>query len=164
MTEEKAEKKEKKKTQDRLITVKQDLFCREYITNGGDASAAYQKIYSAKASYATTHGNASKMLKKPYIRAYLQKLREPLQKKLEYTARDCFNKLCEIQQLALSKKKQMFVDGEIIETVDDKDLANALKAEEMKGKLLGLFKDTTVNIQNDIDTTVNINFIKKIKK
>ena len=58
----------------------------------------------------------------------------------------------------------MFVDGEITETVDDKDLANALKAEEMKGKLLGLFKDTTVNIQNDIDTTVNINFIKKIKK
>lgn len=67
-----------------------------------------------------------------------------LLKKFNYTAEESFKKLCEIQQYALNPK-----DGSKI------DLFAALKAEELKGKLMNLYKSEialgVININIDKD-------------
>ncbi len=119
------------------LTLKQEAFCREYIANNGNATQAYKKAYDcSKMKDKTINENASRLLKDSKVIARLKDLQEPFQKRFEYTMEQSFKKFEEIQKLALANEKP--------------DLTNAIKCEENKAKLMGLYASEKVDITSNI--------------
>lgn len=114
------------------LTLKQETFCKEYISNGGNATQAYKKAYDCKKMKdKTINENASRLLKDSKVSARLEELKKPLQEKFEYSMEQSFKKFNELQELAL---KRISIAG-----FPNPDVANAIKCEENKAKLMGLY-------------------------
>lgn len=62
------------------MTLKMMAFCEEYIKNGGKATEAYITSYKNNCSKASAQVEASRLLARDDIQAYLQKLRKPIEK------------------------------------------------------------------------------------
>lgn len=135
------------------LTSKQETFCKEYITNGGNATQAYKKAYDcSKMKDKTINENASRLLKDSKVRARLEELQQPFQKKFEYTMEQSFKKFNELQELAL---KRISITG-----VPNPDVANAIKCEENKAKLCGLFVEPETKLK--IKGNLAINDLSKV--
>ena len=129
------------------LTLKQETFCKEYISNGGNATQAYKKAYDCKKMKETTiNNNAYKLLQNNEITTRLKELKKPLQEKFEYTMEQSFKKFEEIQKLALANERP--------------DLTNAIKCEENKAKLLGLFAEPETKLK--IKGNLAINDLSKV--
>lgn len=119
------------------LTQKQKMLCELYLRYNGDLHSIYKMAGYASASSAKT------ALKGVKASAYLKELEdvraEILQKELRYSAVESFNNLQKAQDLALEKQK-LIVSKTGLYKQDDKDLTNFIKAEELKGKLAGLYK------------------------
>ena len=119
------------------LTLKQETFCKEYISNGGNATQAYKKAYDCKKMKETTiNNNAYKLLQNNEIATRIKELKKPLQEKFEYTMEQSFKKFEEIQKLALANKRP--------------DLTNAIKCEENKAKLMGLYATEKVEVNSNV--------------
>ena len=119
------------------LTQKQKMLCELYLRYNGDLHSIYKM-----AGYTSVSG-AKVALKGVKVSAYLKELEEVraeiLQKELRYSAVESFNNLQKAQDLALEKQK-LIVSKTGLYKQDDKDLTNFIKAEELKGKLAGLYK------------------------
>ena len=119
------------------LTQKQKMLCELYLRYNGDLHSIYKMAGYASVSSAKT------ALKGVKASAYLKELEEVraeiLQKELRYSAVESFNNLQKAQDLALTKQK-LIVSKTGLYKQDDKDLTNFIKAEELKGKLAGLYK------------------------
>lgn len=62
-----------------MLTQKQMNFCQEYIKNGGHGTNAYLAAYNSN-SPTSAQIEASRLLDRDDIQAYLQKLRRPVEK------------------------------------------------------------------------------------
>lgn len=125
------------------LTLKQETFCKEYISNGGNATQAYKKAYDCKKMKETTiNNNAYKLLQNNEITTRLEELKKPLQEKFEYTMEQSFKKFNELQELALNR---ISITG-----VPNPDVANAIKCEENKAKLCGLYAIEKVEVNSNI--------------
>ena len=125
------------------LTSKQETFCKEYISNGGNATQAYKKAYDcSKMKDKTINENASRLLKDSKVTARLKDLQEPFQKRFEYTMEQSFKKFNELQELALNR---ISITG-----VPNPDVANAIKCEENKAKLMGLYATEKVEVNSNI--------------
>lgn len=102
------------------LTPKQKKFCNSYLTNGYNAAkAARDAGYSAK----TAKFIASENLSKPYLKEYLAQQIQKDQEKFEYTKEIHFKELDDLETLARNTG----------------NVASAIKAAELKGKLCGLY-------------------------
>ena len=116
-------------------------FC-EYVAQGLNAyRAAIKAGYSEK--YAKT--DAHKLLEKnekeiELLRPIVQKT---LEKEFTYSVKESFNKLCEIQELAMLQN----------ENGNYSNLGVAAKAEELKGKMYGVYEAD--NKQKAFNISVN---------
>lgn len=136
------------------LTIKQENFCQEYLLNG-NATQAYKNAYNcSKMKDTTINNNSYMLLQNSEIIARLKELQQPLQEKFSYTVEDSFKNFLKVQELALQKQK-FDSNGEMI---NDPDLTNYIKAEELKGKLLGLYKEQ-IDISGELKTNINIKFI-----
>ena len=114
------------------LTLKQEKFVQEYLSNGGNATAAYRVAYDSKnMNEACTNVNACKLLKNNKIALRLDAYKQEVKETVLYTAEKSFNKLNELLALALCP------DGEN----GRMNLQAALKAEELKGRLVGLYTE-----------------------
>jgi phage terminase small subunit len=115
----------------------QMAFCQEYLKNGKNGTAAAK---AAGAKDAKTY--ASRNLKRKEVIAYLETLkegaRETIKEEFSYTAIESFKKFKEIQTKALC----------------DKQYTAAIKAEELIGKLAGLYENEQQSRPQDITITV----------
>lgn len=122
-----------------MLTPKQEKFC-QCIIKGMNQTDAYREVYNTKKSTDKSVWEcASRLMNDVKVASRIEELRKNIEKELVYSALESFSKLKEIQELALANGVKP-------------DLTNALKAEELKGKLAGLYvekKDITANI----DTT-----------
>ena len=73
------------------------------------------------------------------------KAKEILQKEFSYTVQDSYNMLCEIQKLALLQN----------EKGNFNNLNAAIKAEELKGKLNGLYQADNEQKANNFEIMIN---------
>lgn len=106
-----------------MLTAKQEKFCQN-IAKGMNQSEAYRNAFNiSKAKQESVHTLASRLLKKVEVKSRLSELKQQTTEEIKYTVEDSFRKLSEIQVLALKNKK----------------LSDAIKAEELKGKLKGLY-------------------------
>lgn len=133
------------------LTPKQQKFCNEII-KGKNPSAAYISAYNPKNQNKETIAvHACHLMKNANILPIIQEKQKEIQQEVVYTAKDSFNKICEIQKMALETKRHIATaDGDVV-TVDEPDLRAALEAEKMKGKLLGLY---TEKIKAEVESKV----------
>ena len=125
------------------LTLKQETFCKEYISNGGNATQAYKKAYDcSKMKDKTINENACRLLKDSKVGARLKELQQPFQEKFEYTMEQSFKKFNDLQELAL---KRISITG-----MPNPDLTNAIKCEENKAKLMGLYATEKVEVNSNV--------------
>lgn len=143
-----------KKDQQKKLTEKQKKFCKEYVLSLNATQAAIKAGYKESSAYSI----GSENLTKPEIKEYIAKLRKTEEENFYYSRSMSFKKLEEAQKLALCR---VFVkvtkDGEVIETPAP-DTHAFLKAEELKGKLNGLYVEKT-----ETKTDFNINCMGSVK-
>ncbi len=134
------------------LTDRQEKFCKEYVLCLCKTRAAINAGYSKK----TAGTIASKLMQNPKIKDYIAELRKTEDAEFYYSRKKSFERLEEIQKLALENVEIKFTkDGEQI-TIPKPDLSTFLKAEELKCKLHGLY--TPVK-EKDI---LNINTMGKV--
>ena len=120
----------------KTLTEKQREFVKLY-AEGKSATQAYKQAYNCKDKKDPLVAyHANKLLRDELVIKEIEEKRIKSSSFLNYKTEDSFNKIKEIQEKALEKG----------------DLTNALKAEEMAGKLAGLFKQNdgqTIGILGD---------------
>ncbi len=126
---------------EKKLTPKQQKFVDE-ICKGVNPSQAYINAYGKKkAGKNTIAVEAQKLLKNPNISLILDHNKKITQEKINYSVEDSFRKILEIQQKAFEYKSEVVTkDGDVV-VVCNPDLKTALKAEELKGKLLGFYAE-----------------------
>ena len=107
------------------MTPKQEAFCLAYLKTG-NASQAYREAYDSKAMKpGTINRKAKDLIDNGKIAARLDELRKPIIEKAQITLESHLDKLEEL--------------GKIAE--ENKQFASAIKAEELRGKAAGLYKE-----------------------
>lgn len=115
------------------INMKQQAFCHQYLSNGMNATIAYQSVYSG-VSYSVAAANASELLTKTKIKAFLEELRADLKKK-EYIERSF------IVQTLLGLIKRCTEEG---------DHTNLNRALAELNKLMGFYEPTKSQVTGNI--------------
>lgn len=111
-----------------MLTEQKKRFARNYIANGGNATQAALKAgYSKKSAYS----QGQRLLKDVEIKQILEKEQKKNIERFEYTIEQSFENLRKAQEMALQRRNPL---GQV-----NPDLTNFLKAEELKGKLCGLY-------------------------
>ena len=139
------------------LTNKREAFCKAIALEGLNQSDAYRKAYPTSLKWAdkTVRNNAYMLMQSSDILATISELKEEIKNKMQealvYTAKQSFDNLLDIQKRA--KEKEVFKDE--------------LKAEELKGKIAGLYEEVH-KFKGDKDapfeTNININFVNKKDK
>ena len=111
------------------LTPKQQKFV-DNIVSGKNPSEAYRQAYNTSANNNTIAKEAQNILKNPNITPIIEQKKAKIEQELIYTAKDSFLNL----ELAQSQ------------ALEQGNIQAYLKAEELKGKLLGLYTE-----KRDID-------------
>lgn len=107
------------------LTPKERKFVQE-ICKGTNPSEAYIKAYDSETTNKMTiKTSAQKILRKPHIITTIQEHNKQVEEELIYTAKDSFANLSFAQEKA----------------IEQGNMNAYLKAEELKGKLLGLYTE-----------------------
>ena len=109
-----------------IISEKQKMFCYEYLKDFNGSQAAVRAGYSIKSA----RQQAADLLTKPNIFKFLESLKEKHVLKAELCVDDIIK---EFKAIGFA-----LADGELVKTSDK------LKALEMLGKHLGMFKEVSV--------------------
>ena len=119
------------------LTPKQESFCLKYIETG-NASEAYRQCYSAeKMSQEAIRVEASRLLENPNIALRLAAIRAPALKRAEVTLEQHLNDLKRLRDAAERENQ----------------LSAAIKAEESRGKVSGLYKEQ-IEVTGSITITI----------
>ena len=110
--------------QRKKLTPKQEKFV-EGIVSGKNPSEAYRQAYNTSANNNTIAKEAQKILKNPNITPIIEQKKAKIEEELIYTAKDSFLNLNFAQEKA----------------IESGNIQAYLKAEELKGKLLGLYTE-----------------------
>lgn len=128
-----------------MLTQKQMAFCEEYTRNGGNGTQAYLTAYDSNSK--TVAGiEASRLLDKPDIQAYLMKLRKPIEKAVKRKI---------INEREYKKKLIQERIDECVERGDDAAIARYLEIwNKMDGEYVNITKDITDSDANikELDT------------
>ena len=73
---------------EKKLTYKQAAFCREYVSNKGDATAAYKAVYDWRGSDQGARQEAYRLMQDDAIKAEIEALTAPALKKCESTTED----------------------------------------------------------------------------
>lgn len=139
---------------DKKLSEKQKRFCFEYALNPNAKQAAIKAGYPMRYAQAKSY----LFLKNPKIQEYIKELISDEERFFLYSRAMSFRNLEEVQKLALNRKTiKIGNDGEILE-FSNPDLASFLKAEELKGRLNGLYVDRSLNL-----TSLSVNSMGSIK-
>ncbi|MHB1688736.1 MAG: terminase small subunit [Ignavibacteriaceae bacterium] len=127
------------------ISEKQKMFCREYLKDFNGTQAAVRAGYSIKSA----RQQAADLLTKPNIFKFLETLKEKHVLKAELSVDSIIN---EFKSIGFAS-----ADGEVIKTSDK------LKALEMLGKHLGMFKELS-EPETEVKFICEINIIHQSKQ
>lgn len=124
-------------TEKKLLTPKQEMFCREYLVDLNGRQAAIRAGYSEK----TATEAAYETLMKPHIQEYISKLKSEREEKLEINAQWVLNQAIKVHNM----------------TIEDKDHTNALKSLDLIGKHINIKAfDNKINVDQKTEHTHNI--------
>ncbi len=135
------------------LTPRMMNFCDEYLKNGGKAAEAYIATYNWSGKDAGAQVEASRLLARDDIQAYIMKLRKPVEKAVK---RKIINER--------EYKKKLIQDriDECIERGDDAAIARYLEIwNKMDGEYVNINKDITDHdaMVRDLDTTTLLQLV-----
>ena len=110
-----------------MLNERQKKFVREYIKTNNATQSAISAGYSKKTAYSM----GQRLLKNVEIKERLEKEQKKNIEKFEFTVEMSYKNLVKAQELALQRKNPL--------GVSNPDLPSFIKAEELKGKLCGLY-------------------------
>lgn len=117
-----------------MLTPKMMAFCEAYLTNGGNGTEAYLTAYDSN-SRVCANIESTRLLARDEIKAYLEKLRKPVEEKV---TRDIINE---------REYKKKLIQERIDECVargDDAAIARYLEIwNKMDGEYINISKDIT---------------------
>lgn len=120
---------------ERKLSVKQKMFCREYLKDLNATQAAVRAGYSEKSANRIGAEN----LTKPYLSEYIQEIMNKRAEKVEISAEEVLNDILATRNTC---KELMLTEDEYGNPVLDKDALNGRnKTNELLGKHLKLFTD-----------------------
>ena len=136
------------------LTPKMMNFCDEYLKNGGKATDAYIATYNWSGKDSGAQVEASRLLARDDIQAYLLKLRKPVEKAVK---RKILNER--------EYKKKLIQDRieDCIERGDDAAIARYIEIwNKMDGEYININKDITDHdaMVRDLDTTTLLQLVK----
>lgn len=147
---------------EKKLTPKQQKFVDE-ICKGVNPSQAYINAYKPTTKNKNTISKqANRLLNSPYIRPIIAENKKQIQEKINYTVEESFKKILEIQQKAFEYKSEVVTKDGAVVVVCNPDLKTALKAEELKGKLLGFYAEKS-RVEINSNAPVQIIFNDKCK-
>lgn len=130
------------------LTVQQRTFAEE-VAKGKTNTEAYKIAYPSSTKWNKANERISAkaciLADKPEIQEYLAKLRKPVIDEIHYSMKECFKKFDEIQKSALGRRKKIIIDGVEVGEYEDSDFQSAIRCEENKAKLLGLYSPEKIN-------------------
>lgn len=130
---------------------RQQKFC-ELVAKG---ESAYQACIKAGYSEKYAKSDSYKLLEK-YGKAIEQlkpKVQKVIEEKFNYSVEQSFQKLCEIQELALETDAKGNYNN----------LSAAIKAEELKGKMYGVYEaDNKQKISEPVKIEIDRNIVKNV--
>lgn len=128
------------------MTDAQKRFCDEYLIDF-NATRAYKIAYLSCKKDGTANAASSRLLRNVKVQEYISKKQKEMQKRTEVTQDMVINELAKI---AFFNK----------ETTVEFKTSDKIKALELLGKHLGMFKEQ-IDISQDKAFEVNINVVKK---
>jgi phage terminase small subunit len=120
------------------LTKKQQKFCNEYLKDF-NGTRAYRIAYDTCKSDETAKAGASRLLTYDNIKAYINKRREQQNEKAIIT-----------QEMILEELKKIIRSDK-----QEECTSNRLKAMELAGKHLGMFKETNMNVNMSYEDYLN---------
>lgn len=140
------------------LTGNRELFAK-YVASGLSQSDAYRKAYDCKKSTdKTIHENASRLMADSKVIARVKELSDKADEKLidsiAYSKEDSFKQLEKAQGIALKCVKKAFHNGKCVDESSAPDLNNFIRAEELKGKLFGLYVEKSEVTAKGINVVV----------
>lgn len=163
------------------LTKNQQLFCQEYLKLGMNGTQAYLNVYKTCKKEETARTNASRLLTNANIKNYISELQKKIEEKAVVTIGNIVDELAAIA----------FIDRTGISSIDNNDVKmtntdklnknqkkviasyketkygvavetyDKLKALELLGKYLGMFKET-VKIENPEATKILSSISKQL--
>lgn len=131
------------------MTEKMMLFCEEYLKDKElNASAAYKRVYKTCKADMTARSNASKLLKRPDVREYIQKKQAEIHDQNTADIKEVEEYLTSVMR-GNSKSEVLKLNGDggqivVTKRPEEKD---RIRAAELLGKRYGMFKE---NVSLDV--------------
>ena len=132
------------------LNAKQTKCLMMFLTSNCSQIEAFSSVFGGKSNKNTLYKEASNFFHSPkitpWLKYYQDNTSKTIQEELNYSAREHFNELNNLKELAY----------QCIDKYANPDVKTMLKAEELKGKLAGLYKNDTdevvsnVTVMNDI--------------
>lgn len=144
-------RKTKRKTRDKVLNGKQQLFILEYMKDNNATQAAIRSGYTKATAYAQGH----RLMKDVQIKAEIDKLTAEKLEKLKVSPDWVIDRLKTISDRCMQEIPVLDKDGN--PTGEYKfDAAGANKSTELLGKHLGVFQEQapTNDIKSDIDRAI----------
>ena len=143
------------------LTESQQKFVIFYNANGNKPNPAYRQSYDCtNMSDKAISVEASRLLKNPKVALWIeyaqQQIQEVFKEEIKYSAKDCFDEIEEVKNLALNS----------LDKNGNPNVSSVLKAVELKGRLAGHFSEKhkvegAVTVMNNV-TIDGKNFIYEV--
>lgn len=131
------------------MTEKMMLFCEEYLKDKElNASAAYKRVYKTCKADMTARSNASKLLKRPDVREYIQKKQAEIHDQNTADIKEVEEYLTSVMR-GNSRSEVLKLNGDGYQVVVEKhpEEKDRIRAAELLGKRYGMFKE---NVSLDV--------------
>lgn len=150
-----------------MLTNQQKRFCEEYVKDL-NGTRAYLAAYPGCKKKDSARANASKLLAKTNVSAYVRELNERISEKLQITAEDVVRDLIKVKDRCMQAEpvkvwdpdSHSLVDSDAEYTFDSKGANQALK---LLGDHLGMFRQK-VEVSGDVEQMKKLdNILEKIE-
>lgn len=131
------------------MTEKMMLFCEEYLKDKElNASAAYKRVYKTCKADMTARSNASKLLKRPDVKEYIQKKQAEIHDQNTADIKEVEEYLTSVMR-GNSRSEVLKLNGDGYQVVVEKhpEEKDRIRAAELLGKRYGMFKE---NVSLDV--------------
>ena len=132
------------------LNTKQTKCLMTFLTSNCSQIEAYSSVFGGKSNKNTLYKEASNFFHHPkiipWLKHYQNNTAKTIQEELNYSAKEHFDELNNLKELALNCMDRNY----------NPDVKTMLKAEELKGKLAGFYKNdeeqtvSNVTVMNDI--------------
>lgn len=126
------------------LTVKQEKFCQEYVTNGGNASEAYRRSYDVgECKPETIWVNASQLLADTKVSQRVAELQKDTNKKYEITRDYLTGKMMKVIEAGEQDNKDLLrkaimdlakmhglIEDKLVHRIDDSEILERIKNAE----------------------------------